>query len=120
MVLKPEALKVNPGILTAYLKFPEPFGIPITIEATLDGAPFDKWTISYEAMPEEGLEAPIVIMRFRRADIEEALLDTEFVLKGKFDDGTAPLGQPYDFEGHDSISKIIVGTAPPEKSKGKK
>lgn len=108
LVLKPEALKVNPGILTAYLKFPAPFGIPITIEATLDGAPFEEWTVSYEDMPEEGLEAPIVVMKFRRADIEKARLDTEFILKGTFDDGTAPFGQPYDLAGHDSISKIIA------------
>lgn len=107
LVLKPEALKVNPGVLTAYLKFSEPFGTPTTIEATLDGASQERWMIDPEGKPELGLERPIVVMKFRRADIEKALLDTEFILKGKFDDGTAPFGQLYDFEAKDSIMKIV-------------
>jgi len=113
LVIKPEALNVNPGVLTAYLKFPEPFGVPQTINATLDGAPLERWEISNEGLPEEGLEGPIVIMKFRRQDIENALaekgevIDTEFILKGKFNDGTAMYGQPYDFEGRDFIMKII-------------
>jgi len=113
VVIKPEALNINPGILTVYTKFPEPFGIPRVLNATLDGGPLERWEVSYEDILEEGLIAPIVIMKFRRQDIENALkqrgeiLDTEFILTGTFDDGTAPDGQRYSFEGKDSITKII-------------
>ncbi|MDI6788278.1 MAG: hypothetical protein QME51_07895, partial [Planctomycetota bacterium] len=136
VVIKPEALNINPGVLTVYAKLPEPFGIPLTLTATLDGAPLDNWMVSYEDMPaepsgvptnvgKEGLTAPIVIMKFRRQDIEKALaekgevLDTKFILKGTFtesqrspdyfgNDGTAPSDLPYQFEGRDSITKIIA------------
>jgi len=37
-------------------------------------------------------------------------IDTEFVVRGTFDDGTAPEGYPYIFEGVDSIMKIIEGS----------
>ncbi|MEK7309664.1 MAG: DUF2341 domain-containing protein [Planctomycetota bacterium] len=130
VVIKPEALNINPGILTAYMKLPQSFGVPITLDATLDGGALDKWMVSYEDMPEEGLTAPIIVMKFRRQAIEQALsnnsdvLDTEFILKGSFDDGTAPYGQPYEFEGSDSVTKIISdetpSTGPPEQSEGGK
>jgi len=113
LVLKPEALKINPGILTAYAKFPEPFGIPQTLEATLDGGALERWMVSEESMPEEGLTGPIVVIKFRREAIEQALaekgeaVDTEFVLTGTFDDGTALYSQLYSFEGRDSIMKIL-------------
>jgi hypothetical protein len=130
VVIKPEALNINPGILTAYIKFPAPFGIPITLNATLDGASQERWMVSQEGLLEEELEGPLVIIKFRRQDIEKALteqgalLDTEFVLIGTFDDGTAPYGQPYEFEGRDSVTKIISdetpSTGPPEQPKGGK
>jgi hypothetical protein len=151
VVIKPEVLNINQGIITAYVKFPAQFGIPKRLEATLDGAPLEKWMISMKCLPEEGLfephqcckhkhdscpytsqessslrdgttqmrcghrwdcfqEGPIVIIKFRRDDIEKALaqkgeiLDTEFILKGTF---TTCSGQLYDFEGSDSITKII-------------
>ena len=114
VVIKPEALNINPGVLTAYIKFPEPFGIPKTLNATLDGAVQERWMVSQEGLPEEGLEGPIVIIKFRRQDIEKSLLekgeilDTEFILQGTFDDGTALYGQQYSFEGKDNITKIIT------------
>ncbi|MBA7712221.1 hypothetical protein ES703_121192 [subsurface metagenome] len=49
----------------------------------------------------------IVIMKFRRQEIEQALaeqgevLDTNFILKGKFDNG-------YNFGGQDFVTKIIT------------
>ena len=65
-------------------------------------------------------------MKFRRQDIEKALaekgqvIDTGFILKGTFDDGTALFGQLYNFEGTDSITKIVSeetpATGPPEPS----
>ena len=54
-----------------------------------------------------------MVMKFRREDIEKALvergemLDAEFILKGTFDDGTALFGQLYNLEGRDSIMKIV-------------
>ncbi|MDI6787053.1 MAG: right-handed parallel beta-helix repeat-containing protein [Planctomycetota bacterium] len=113
VVIKPEALNINPGILTCYVKFPDYFGVPITLDATLDGGALDKWMIDYDGVLEEGLEGPVVVIKFRRADIEKALteqgekMDTEFVLKGTFNDGSAPSDLPYQFEGKDSITKII-------------
>ncbi|MBI4713217.1 MAG: hypothetical protein HY762_07965 [Planctomycetes bacterium] len=113
VALKPESLNINPGVLTAYLKLPQPFGIPTTVEATLDGGALERWMIDEAGLPEEGLFGPVVVLKFRRQAIADALaqqgevLDTEFILKGKFDDGTAPYGQPYDFEGKDSITKIV-------------
>jgi len=113
LVLKPEALNINPGVLTAYVKLPPPFGIPRTMNATLDGAAQERWMIDYAGLPEEGLEGPIVVMKFRREDIEKALaergemIDTNFIIKGTFDDGTAPFGQMYSFEGKDTITKIV-------------
>ena len=113
VVIKPEALNINPGILTCYVKFPDVFGIPLSLNATLDGGALDKWMINYDGMPEEGLIGPVVVLKFRRQDIANALaekgemLDTEFILKGVFDDGTAPAGLSYEFEGKDSITKII-------------
>jgi hypothetical protein len=35
VVIKPEALNINPGVLTCYVKFPDFFGVPITLDATL-------------------------------------------------------------------------------------
>jgi hypothetical protein len=103
----------------------------VTLDATLDGGALDKWMVDYDGVPEEGLEGPVVVLKFRRQDIEKALLDkgevldTEFFLTGTFDDGSAPLGQPYQFEGRDSITKIITketpSTGPPtEQPKGGK
>ncbi|MDI6787051.1 MAG: hypothetical protein QME51_01610 [Planctomycetota bacterium] len=113
VVIKPEALNINPGILTAYLKLPQPFGIPLTLNTTLDGASLERWMVDYSGLPEERLDGPVVVIKFRRQDIANALaekgetLDTEFILKGTFNDGSAPLDLPYQFEGRDSITKII-------------
>jgi len=129
LVIKPESLNINPGVLTAYVKFPVPFGIPKVLNATLDGAPSERWEVSNEGLPEEDIEGPIVIMKFRREDIEKALsekgetLDTEFILKGTFDDGTALYSQLYTLEGRDTITKIITeetpSSGPPEQPPGK-
>lgn len=42
VVIKPESLNINPGILTVFAKFPEPFGVPQTLNATLDGGALNK------------------------------------------------------------------------------
>ena len=113
VVIKPEALNINPGVLTCYVKFPDFFGVPLTLDATLDGGALDKWMVDYDGVPEEGLIGPVVILKFRRQDIENALaekgetIDTEFILKGVFNDGTAPSDLPYQLEGRDSIMKIV-------------
>jgi hypothetical protein len=113
VVIKPEALNINPGILTCYVKLPDYFGVPVALNATLDGGALDKWMIDYDGVSDEGLEGPVVVLKFRRQDIANALaekgeaLDTEFILKGTFDDGTAPEGMSYQFEGSDSVTKIV-------------
>jgi hypothetical protein len=129
VVIKPEALNINPGVLTCYVKFPDFFGVPISLNATLDGGVLDKWMIDYKGIAEEGFDGPVVVLKFRRQAIEKALLDkgevldTEFILKGIFNDGTAPSDLPYEFEGRDSITKIISeetpSTGPPEQSQEK-
>jgi len=129
LVLKPESLNINPGVLTAYLKFPKPFGVPKILEVTLDYAPSESWMVNYDGVPDLGLEGPVVEVKFRREVIEKVLaekgmiLDTEFILRGRFDDGTALYGQLYNLEGRDSITKIIPeetpATGPPEQSKEK-
>ena len=111
-------------------EFPDYFGVPLTLDATLDGGALDKWMIDYNSVLDEGLDGSMVVLKFRRQDIANALaekgeaLDTEFILKGSFDDGTAPLGQPYEFEGSGSVTKIISdetpSTGPPEESRGGK
>jgi len=102
-----------------------------SLAMALDGGALDKWMIDYEGLQEEGLPGPVVVIKFRRQDIANALaekgemLDTEFILKGVFDDGTAPASLSYEFEGKDSVTKIISdetpATEPPQQPKeGKK
>lgn len=109
VTLKPESLKVNPGVLTAFVKFPEGYDVTRIIEATCDGA-------MYEAMELSPDETTMVI-KFRRKAIEEALsevgqtIDTEFEVRGTFKIDQ----QTYIFKGIDTIKKVLPGSVPPKK-----
>ncbi|MFC1453775.1 hypothetical protein ACFLQL_01195 [Verrucomicrobiota bacterium] len=101
VTLKPEALKVSPGILTAHIRLPDGFPAGGITSATCDGAPSERM------MPNKnGTE---MIIKFRRKDIEAALaqtgesIDTNFVVRGIWQ-GSAGTSL---FQGTASITKIV-------------
>lgn len=101
VTLKPEALEVSPGILTAFVRLPKGYPVKNITSATCDGAPSERM------MPnEDGTE---MVIKFRRQDIEKALaqtgqvLDTQFVVRGTWK-GTA---ETRLFQGTASIKKIV-------------
>ncbi|MBI2442068.1 MAG: hypothetical protein HYV35_11950 [Lentisphaerae bacterium] len=104
VILKPEALNINPGILTAFVRLPDGYPASGITSATCDGALYERMMLSDDASE--------MIIKFRRRDIEAALaeqgeaLDIHFVVEGTWQDAS---GLSYRFEGADSISKIVGG-----------
>ncbi len=104
--LKPEALKINPGILTAFVEFPEEYDVRGITDATCDGAPYERMMLNDDETR--------MIIKFRRADIEKGLagieedIDTHFIVRGTFTDEL----ESYIFEGTDTINKILGESAP--------
>lgn len=101
VTLKPEALEVSPGILTAFVRLPEGYPVRNITAATCDGAPCERMIPN-----EDGTE---MIIKFRRKDIEAALrrsgqsIDIYFVVRGTWQgaEGT------HFFYGVASITKIV-------------
>lgn len=99
--LKPEALEVNPGILTAFVRLPEGYAVSNITYATCDGTSAEKMILSDD-------QAEMVI-KFRRKAIEAALawsgekIDTNFVIAGIWQNA----GQTNFFRGTASIKKIV-------------
>ena len=109
LFITPEALKVNPGVLTAHTDNWPAYYDPTTIQtAFCDGAEMD-------FLSDTGN------MKFRRADVEAALaaedqqIDTHFVITGTF----IYNGATCDFIGSDDIKKIVTVTTAVKKGKGK-
>jgi len=106
--LEPETLKVNPGVLTAFVKFPAGYEVANIIDATCDGAKYE----SMELSPDE----TTMVIKFRRKAIETALaekgqvLDTQFEVRGTFRFNQ----KIYLFKGTDTIKKILPESVPPE------
>lgn len=106
--LKPEALEVSPGILTAFVRLPEGYPVSGITSATCDRAKPERMPALHRpGMPnDDGTE---MIIKFRRQDIEEALaqvgqsIDTHFVVRGVWK-GAA---ETNFFEGAASIKKIV-------------
>jgi flagellar hook assembly protein FlgD len=111
LYLAPDVLKVNPGVLTAYVQFPHPYDVSRITEAYLDGAPAKSFTYSQEGEPEEGIEGPTMIIKFMRKDVEEALakigqeIDTTFVITGSFWDPAS--GYQLSYHGSATIKAVI-------------
>ena len=111
VTLKPESLKVNPGVLTAFVQFPTGYDVADITDAYCDGA-------KYESM-ELGPDETTMVFKFRRKAIEQALaerdetIDTEFVVRGSFQLGE----QVYIFKGIDTIKKVLPGSVPPNKKR---
>ncbi|MBU4199390.1 MAG: hypothetical protein L6455_10070 [Kiritimatiellae bacterium] len=109
VTLKPEALNVNPGLLTAFVRMPEGYPVSGITSATCDGAPSERMMLN-----EDETE---MIIKFRRKDIEAALaqtgesLDTNFVVRGTWQ-GAAGTRL---FQGADSIKKIVGAKKKEEK-----
>ncbi|MBI2438083.1 MAG: hypothetical protein HYV36_04625 [Lentisphaerae bacterium] len=112
--LEPEALNVNPGILTAFVSLPAGYPASGITSATCDGALYERMMLSTAGGSayggsDDGTE---MIIKFRRRDIEAALaeigetIDVYFVIEGAWQSET---GISYSFEGADSIMKIIGG-----------
>ena len=103
VTLKPEALNVNPGILTAFVSLPEGYPVGGITSATCNGALYERMMLN-----DDGTE---MIVKFRRRDIEAALaqigesLDVDFIVRGAWQDSA---GNSYVFQGADSITKIIA------------
>ncbi|MBI2440208.1 MAG: hypothetical protein HYV35_02435 [Lentisphaerae bacterium] len=101
VTLKPEALNINPGILTAFVSLPEGYPASGITSATCDGALYERMMLS-----DDGAE---MVIKFRRQDIEAALaeqdeaLDTYFVVEVTWqgDIGTLVL------RGEDDITRIV-------------
>lgn len=99
--LKPEALNVTPGVLTAFVRLPEGYLVKGIISVTCDGAPSERMMLN-----DDGTE---MIIKFRRNNIETALaqvgerIDTNFVVRGIWQDA----GRTNFFEGTASIKKIV-------------
>lgn len=108
VTLKPEALEVSPGVLTAFVKLPNNYPVKNITSATCDGANADKMMMSDNQKE--------MIIKFRRQDIEEALvqigqtIDTNFVVRGVWQDATRT--NYFEritnyFDGTASIKKIV-------------
>ncbi|MBA7674281.1 hypothetical protein ES703_82489 [subsurface metagenome] len=111
LIIKPEALKVNPGIFTAFVVFPSPYDALTITDAAADGAPHTK--INFDPSEHKA------IIKFERKDITVLPVDTHFEVWGHF----IYKGAIYQFVGSDDIQKVREDEAPPEdggKGKGKK
>jgi len=95
LILKPESLDVNPGVLTAFVVFPAPYSALTITDAKCDGAPLDKLNFDQGAKK--------AILKFRRAQMTEKPLDTYFVVRGIFTWN----GVSVPFQGSDSIMKVL-------------
>lgn len=107
LFITPEALKVNPGVLTAHTDNWLAYYDPTTIQtAFCDGAKMD-------FLSDTGN------MKFRRADVEAALapdpIDAHFEITGTF----IYNGATCDFMGSDDIKKIVTDDKGGKKGKGK-
>ncbi|MBI2441690.1 MAG: hypothetical protein HYV35_10000 [Lentisphaerae bacterium] len=100
--LKPEVLKVSPGILTAFVRLPEGYPASGITYATCDGALYERMMLS-----SDGTE---IVIKFRRRDIEVTLavtgetMDIYFIIRGAWQDEA---GVFHAFQGWDSITKIV-------------
>jgi hypothetical protein len=109
LIIKPEALKVNPGIFTAFVVFPSPYDALTIADAVADGAPHTK--INFDPSEHKA------IIKFERKDITVLRVDTHFEIWGHF----IYNGATCQFMGSDDIQKVHEDEAPPEDgSKGKK
>lgn len=112
VTLKPEALEVSPGILTAFVHLPEGYPVSGITSATCDGAPSERMMLNDDKTE--------MIIKFRREAIEAALarvgesIDTNFVVRGVWQSAAAT----NLFEGAASIKKI-VGAKDKDKDKDK-
>ncbi|MBI2441716.1 MAG: hypothetical protein HYV35_10135 [Lentisphaerae bacterium] len=102
--LEPEALNVNPGILTAFVSLPSGYPASGITSATCDGSLYERMMLNDDATE--------MIIKFRRRDIEAALaaigetIDIYFIIRGVWQDAA---GVSHTFEGSDSITKIVGG-----------
>ena len=111
LIIKPETLKVNPGIFTAFVVFPSPYDALTITDAVADGAPHTK--INFDPSEHKA------IIKFERKDITVLPVDTHFEIWGHF----IYNGAICQFVGSDDIQKVHEDEAPPEdggKGKGKK
>lgn len=86
---------MNPGVLTAFVVFPEPYSASTITNAVCDGAPLYDQGFSED----EGK----AILKFLRAQMTEVPLDTYFIVRGTFlwNEVEVP------FQGSDSIMKVL-------------
>ena len=111
LIIKPEALKVNSGIFTAFVVFPSPYDALTITDAVADGAPHTK--INFDPSEHKA------IIKFDRKDITVLPVDTHFEVWGHFIYNEAIC----KFVGSDDIQKVHEDDVPPEdggKGKGKK
>ena len=93
IIIKPEALYKNTGVITAFVTFPEEYDVSTITDAMCDGAPHER--MNYDAKENR------MIMKFRRNQMTELPLDVWFTVRGHF----GPEGMM--FEGKDDIHKIV-------------
>lgn len=100
VTLKPEALQISPGILTAFVRLPEGYPVRNITLAICDGAPSERMMLNDDQTE--------MIIKFRRKDIEEVLaqsgasIDTNFVVRGVWRGATTNF-----FQGMASIKEIV-------------
>ncbi|MBI4712565.1 MAG: hypothetical protein HY762_04595 [Planctomycetes bacterium] len=100
VTVKPESLNINPGIMTVFIQFPAGYDVAGITDATCDGAKYERMELSDDKTT--------MVIKFRRQAVEAALaakgeqIDTEFIVRGRFNNGAS-----CDFEGKDSITKIV-------------
>lgn len=92
--ITPEVLKVNPGILTAYINFPAPYNDGEITNAICDYASYDKIAGNN--------------VKFKREDIENALEERNETLDIHFEVWGTLLydGEEIEFYGSDNITRI--------------
>ena len=106
VTLKPETLKVNPGVLTVFVEFPAGYDVATIQDPTCDGASAERMSLNGDGTQ--------MIVKFRRQDIEDALaqkgetIDNHFVVRGTFEHD----GDVYIFQGEDDIKKVLEGAVP--------
>lgn len=94
LVIKPETLKANHGVFTAFVRLPEPYDALTITSAVADGA--HAVEINYDELEHRAA------IKFRRADITALPVDEHFEVTGEFLHNGATL----TFAGSDDIMKV--------------
>ena len=101
MLINPETINVNTGIITAFVEFPEGYDVSTVNNVYCDGALAESYVYDPKGVPKLGIDGPVMIIKFRRDDITDLPLDVNFKLRGTFGPENTV------FKAEDDVTKIL-------------